>query len=266
MTTRLSVVVPVHNEEHRLRGTLDGLSDALARLRRRTEIVVVDNDSTDGSAKIALSYRDSAVPVRLLSCVTHGKGAAVRTGVLATSSEYTGFCDADLATDVRAFPPMLAQLDAGVNVVIGSRAHRDSKITADHGIGRRTGASVFRFAVRRLVPGIGDTQCGFKFFDRATAEVVFRPLCTHGFAFDAEVLARAQRAGALIAEIPVTWTDAPGSTFNPVRDGYNSFASLARIRAVLANEATAHAQRTPSTPGVLDSTAPELARGALRSA
>ncbi|GAA5105779.1 glycosyltransferase [Haloechinothrix salitolerans] len=266
MTTRLSVVVPVRDEARRLRTTLDGLIDALARLRHPAEIVVVDNDSTDDSAAVALSYRDTAVPVRLLSCVTPGKGAAVRTGVLATSDEYVGFCDADLATDVSAFPPMLAQLDAGVNAVIGSRAHRDSKIAAHHGITRRTGASLFRFATRQLVPGIADTQCGFKFFDRATAEAAFRPLRTQGFAFDVEVLARVQRAGALLAEIPVTWTDVPGSTFNPVRDGYDSFASLARIRAVLANEAAARPHRTPSTPGVLDRTTPELARGALRSA
>ncbi len=261
MTTRLSVVVPARNEARRLRTTLDGLTDALARLGRPTEVVVVDNGSTDNSAAVALSYRDTDVPVRLLSCQTPGKGAAVRTGVLATSGEYVGFCDADLATDVSAFAPMLTQLDAGVNAVIGSRAHRESEIAAEHGIGRRGGAWLFRFAVRRLVPGIADTQCGFKFFDRATAEAAFRPLRTYGFAFDVEVLARAQRAGALVTEIPVTWTDVPGSTFNPVRDGYDSFASLARIRAVLTNEAAARPQR----PGVQDRTAPEL-RGALRSA
>jgi dolichyl-phosphate beta-glucosyltransferase len=116
---------------------------------------------------------------------------------------------------------------------------------------RRAGAWAFRRSVRQLVPGIGDTQCGFKFFDRATALALFRPLRTAGFAFDVELLARAQRAGAVIAELPVRWTDRPGSSFSPARDGLRSFATLYRLRAVLADEGVRRAPgRSPRAVAV----------------
>lgn len=236
MTAELSVVVPVYNEEKRLGVTLDGLTEALRSLTVPAEVVVVDNASEDASADIARARAGGPVPVRLLRCEVRGKGAAVRAGVLGTQSRLVGFCDADLATDLSALDPTLRMLGAGVNVVIGSRAHPDSDVQARHSLARQAGAWVFRTAARQVVPALTDTQCGYKFFDRATADAVFRPLSTKGFTFDVEVLARAQRRGSVIAEIPVTWVDVPGSTFSPLRDGYSSFAELARIQAVLAAE------------------------------
>jgi hypothetical protein len=109
-------------------------------------------------------------------------------------------------------------------------------VSARHSAARNAGAWAFRRLVARLVPGVGDTQCGFKFFDRATARAAFAPLRTPGFAFDVEVLARARRNGARIAEIPVLWTDVPGSTFSPVRDGWKSFLAVAEIGRRLATE------------------------------
>jgi dolichyl-phosphate beta-glucosyltransferase len=91
------------------------------------------------------------------------------------------------------------------------------------------------------VPGISDTQCGYKFFDRATAMALFRPLRTIGFTFDVELLARARRAGVVIAELPVRWTDRPGSTFSPARDGVQSFVTLYRLRHLLDERAPARA-------------------------
>jgi glycosyltransferase involved in cell wall biosynthesis len=234
MTALLSVVVPVRNEEQRLPTTLCGLVDGLRALRMPTEIVVVDNGSSDRSADVVRQHQSGPVPLRLVHCDQPGKGAAVRAGVLHTDSTYVGFCDADLATGVEALEPTLAQLRAGVNVVVGSRAHPGSVVRARHSVMRQSGAWVFRRLARTMVPGIGDTQCGYKFFDRATADEIFRPLCTAGFAFDVELLARAQRVGAVIFEMPVRWTDVPGSTFHPLRDGYRSFLALAQIRAILA--------------------------------
>ena len=109
-------------------------------------------------------------------------------------------------------------------------------VYARHTVARQGGAWAFRAAVRQLVPGVADTQCGFKFFDRATADAAFGPLRTVGFAFDVEVLARAQRLGAVITELPVRWVDVPGSTFSPLHDGYRSFASLVAILQFLAEE------------------------------
>ena len=232
----LSVVVPVFNEEKRLPVTLLGLTSVLSALPRPAEIIVVDNGSTDRSPDVVRAHQSGPVPVRLLRCDERGKGAAVRTGVLATESQYVGFCDADLATGMEALAPTLSLLDDGVNVVIGSRSHPDSDVRARHSACRQAGAWAFRRMARMLVPGIGDTQCGYKFFDRRTAETVFEPLRTTGFAFDVEVLARAQHAGAAVTEIPVRWTDVPGSTFSAVRDGYRSFLALGQVYGILAGE------------------------------
>jgi dolichyl-phosphate beta-glucosyltransferase len=232
--TLLSVVVPVRNEESRLPTTLSGLTAALAATRKSCEIVVVDNASTDHSAEIAREYQSPQVPVRVLRCEQPGKGAAVRVGVLRTDSRYVGFCDADLATDMAALAPTLRHLNTGANVVVGSRAHPASNVDSRHSQVRKVGAWAFRRAANGIVPGITDTQCGYKFFDRYTADTIFQPLRTPGFSFDVELLARAQRLGAVIVEQPVAWKDMPGSTFHPMRDGYRSFAALVAIRGILA--------------------------------
>ncbi|MGQ0836946.1 glycosyltransferase [Actinokineospora sp.] len=236
MGTQLTVVVPALNEERRLPTTLTGLTAALACYAPASEIVVVDNGSTDRTAHVVAAHSGGPVPVRLMQCAERGKGAAVRAGILASDSAFVGFCDADLATGVDALAGVLVQLGAGVNVVVGSRAHPGSTVCARHSAVRLAGAWAFRRAVRELVPGIGDTQCGFKFFDRATAHALFQPLRTVGFAFDVELLARAQRAGLVVSELPVQWTDVPGSSFDAVRDGYRSFLALLEIRAILAAE------------------------------
>ncbi|MEU7527652.1 dolichyl-phosphate beta-glucosyltransferase [Saccharothrix sp. NPDC042600] len=230
----LSVVVPVYNEERRLGASLLGLAMALSGTA--AEIVVVDNASTDGTVDVVRESSRVAVPVRLVHCPDRGKGAAVRAGVLAARGRYVGFCDADLAAGVDAVPGVLRRLRRGVDVVVGSRAHPRSDVRARHSVLRHVGAWAFRRAVSPIVPGIGDTQCGFKFFTADVARAVFEPLRTAGFSFDVEVLARAQRLGAVIEEVPVRWIDVPGSTFAPLRHGLRSFTDLRRVRAVLAGE------------------------------
>jgi glycosyltransferase involved in cell wall biosynthesis len=224
----LSVVVPVFNEERRLPGSLVGLGLALRGLD--AEVIVVDNGSTDRTAEIV---RDQRFPVRLLHCPDRGKGAAVRAGVLAAHGRFVGFCDADLAASLDALPAVLHSLRRGADAVVGSRAHPGSQVRARHSVLRQLGAWAFRRAVRSLVSGVGDTQCGFKFFARDVAMSAFEPLRTAGFTFDVEVLARVQRLGAVIEEVPVRWTDVAGSTFDPLRHGVRSFADLHRIRALL---------------------------------
>jgi glycosyltransferase involved in cell wall biosynthesis len=227
----LSVVVPVYNEERRLPGSLVGLGYALRGLA--AEVIVVDNGSTDRTADV---IRDQGFPVRLLHCADRGKGAAVRAGVLAAHGRFVGFCDADLAASVDALPAVLHRLRRGADAVLGSRSHPGSQVRARHSVLRQFGAWAFRQAVRSLVPGVGDTQCGFKFFTRDVAVAAFEPLRTTGFTFDVEVLARVQRLGAVIEEVPVRWIDVAGSTFHPLRHGIRSFTDLHRIRGVLDAE------------------------------
>ncbi len=227
----LSVVVPVYNEERRLPGSLVGLGLALRDVA--AEVIVVDNGSTDRTVDVV---RDQGFPVTLLHCPDRGKGAAVRAGVLAARGRFVGFCDADLAASVDALPSVLRKLRHGSDVVLGSRAHPGSQVRARHSVLRQLGAWAFRRAVRSIVPGVGDTQCGFKFFTRELAVAAFEPLHTKGFTFDVEVLARLQRLGAVVEEVPVRWIDVGGSTFDPLRHGLRSFADLHRIRAVLDTE------------------------------
>ncbi|MEU4641067.1 glycosyltransferase [Micromonospora sp. NPDC023814] len=229
-TVVLDVVVPAYNEARRLPQTLLLLREALAGLGVPCRVTVVDNASTDETAHVVAATPPSAVPVRLLHCVDRGKGFAVRTGMLASDASYVGFCDADLATAPDHLAHVLSLLIGGADAVVGSRAHPQSVVQDRHSVLRRWGAVAFRGAVRQVVRGVSETQCGFKFFRADVARRAFEPLRCGGFAFDVEVLGRAERAGARLVEIPVNWVDVPGSRFSPVRHGWRSFVDVAVIR------------------------------------
>jgi glycosyltransferase involved in cell wall biosynthesis len=226
----LDLVVPAYNEASRLPGTLTLLREALAGLGVPCRVTVVDNASTDGTARVVADAPPGPVPVRLLHCAQRGKGFAVRTGVLAANARYVGFCDADLATAPDTLAQVLGLLAQGADAVIGSRAHPRSVVQARHSVLRHWGAAAFRGTVRLVVRSVAETQCGFKFFRSDVAHRVFEPLHCGGFAFDVEVLGRAERDGARLVEIPVNWVDVPGSRFSPVRHGWRSFLDVALIR------------------------------------
>jgi len=173
------------------------------------------------------------VPVRLVSCDRPGKGAAVRAGLLASRAPLVGFCDADMATGLDALDDAIGQLRSGYQVVIGSRAHPASDVRVRHSTVRKAGAAVFRWMGRRVVPGVGDTQCGFKFFSGPLARHVAGDLRATGFAFDIELLARCRQLGADVLEVPVNWHDVPGSTFSISRHSVAAFAEVAAIMLAL---------------------------------
>lgn len=225
----LDVVVPSFNEELRLPGTLVVLREAMAGLGVPCRVTVVDNASTDGTARVATEAPVGPVPVRLLHCAERGKGFAVRAGVLASDARYVGFCDADLATALDDLGQVLTLLADGADAVVGSRAHPHSVVQDRHSPLRRCGAVVFRGAARQVVRSVGETQCGYKFFRSDVARRAFEPLQCGGFAFDVEVLGRAEREGARLMEIPVNWVDVPGSSFSTVRHGWRSFMDVLAI-------------------------------------
>ena len=267
----MQLVIPCRNEESRLPATLQALR---AHLGDRSlpgeplEVVVVDNGSVDRTADAALAEHSVALPVRVVHCAEPGKGAAVRAGVAATVHDQVGFMDADGATSLDALEEVFRRLAHGADVVIGSRGLPDSVTMVRTSWLRARGAEAYRALAGRIVPAIADTQCGFKFFDGPLARRLFLELRTTGFAFDVEILARAQGAGARITEVPVTWVDVPGSTFAPARHGAASFADLARIAHRLRSERRA---RTAVPYPASLAPAPELdvpvwAAGATRSA
>ncbi len=242
------IVVPARNEAGRLPEGLAALCRKAATLPVRTAILVVDSASTDATSHVVRNWAADPVPVGLLRCQQAGKGIAVRAGLLATRAPFVGYCDADMATDLSALDTALRLLAAGAGVVIGSRALQASVVEHRRSAARRVGATVFRALARGIVPGISDTQCGFKFFSGPLARAAALPLRTAGFAFDIELIANCLRLGATLAEIPVRWTDVPGSSFSVWRHSVGSFGDIASIwlrsRGRLASPLPANHSRT----------------------
>lgn len=246
----MQLIIPAFNEEARLPVTLQALREfalSTAELPHPPlEVLVVDNASTDRTGEVARSMDSPAMPVRVLRCDVPGKGAAVRAGMAATTAAVVGFMDADGATDLVAFETAASLLASGADVVIGSRAAEGSRTEDRHTWVRGVGAAAYRRAARRLVPGISDTQCGFKVLRGDLAREVFADCGTRGFSFDVEMLARCRSMRARIEEFPVIWADVPGSTFSPLRHGLRSFADLVAIGWRLRRRPTV--RTVPVTP------------------
>ncbi len=247
----LEVVIPVLDEEQRLPATLARTVEHLAGQDYTSAVVVVDNGSVDATAEIVRrASRGSAVPLHLIGCATPGKGAAVRRGLTTGRSRYVGFMDADLATPIETLDRVVPLLRAGATAVIGSRHAAGAERVVLQGRVRRAGGEVFRAASRAVLPGVSDTQCGFKFFSGPVVRRVLADCRVDGFSFDVELLGRLQRGGQVIVEVPVLWTDRPGSTFSPLRHGWRSFTDTLRVRRLLAGTSVS------LPPVVLDLEAP----------
>lgn len=200
----LSVVIPAYNEAFRLPVALDALRhhvDATA-----TEVIVVDDGSSDGTAQVARRSADWAKHLIVIEHeINRGKGAAVRTGVGVARGEVIAFIDADNATDLRALRPMMAALGDNVSAVFGSRHAPGSSVSGAPAI-RGLMGRLFNHVVQ-LAAGtsIRDTQCGAKVFDGPTARLVFAGAGVDGFAFDVEILRRLLALQLGVIEYPVTW-------------------------------------------------------------
>jgi dolichyl-phosphate beta-glucosyltransferase len=226
----LAVVVPAFNEEQRLGATLSCLRDYLERQPWSWTIHVVDDGSTDGTARLVREFGRTESRVCLLSIRHAGKGAAVRAGILAASADYRFICDADLSMPVhelgRFLPPALCGADVAIGTREGAGARRIGEPLVRHLAGR-----AFNFAVQRLlVPGLNDTQCGFKMFTAAAANAIFPHVTVAGWAFDIEVMYIARRRGLAIREVPIEWHYRRESRVRMLRDGVRMFGELARLR------------------------------------
>ncbi len=222
----LSVVIPAYNEENRLGPTIIRIKEYLAAQNYTSEILVVDNASQDKTIEVA-----KAGGVAVMEEPRRGKGAAVRTGMLAARGEYILFSDADLSTPIEEVEKLLDTIRAGYDVAIASRALPESKLVKRQPWYREMVGRLGNVLVRLMaVRGIADTQCGFKLFPRAVARRIFPAQRLTGAAFDVEVLFIAQHAGLKIAELPVTWIDSPDTRFSRVRDSLDALKDLFRIR------------------------------------
>jgi dolichyl-phosphate beta-glucosyltransferase len=229
--THLSVVIPTYNKASRIAASLDAVVAYLATKPFGAEIVVVDDGSADGTADNALAALAGRVPSRVIRRDRNvGKGASVREGVLAAAGEIILFCDDDLSTPIDELDKALAALDAGADVVIGSRALPDSEIRIRQRRPREWMGKAFNLLVRLFVlKGYRDTQCGFKAFRRNAARDIFSNLETAGFGFDVEVLVLCRDLGYLVVEIPVVWCDARPSRLRMFKGSWGMLRDLRRI-------------------------------------
>jgi dolichyl-phosphate beta-glucosyltransferase len=223
----VSVVIPAYNEVRRLPPTLDRVRAFLEAWGRPWEIVVVDDGSQDGTADRAAEVPGVVVE---RTSVNRGKGHAVRTGMLMARGQRRLMTDADLSTPMEDLPRLMSRLDEGYGVAIGSRALAGSRVEIHQPWFRENLGRVFNLWVRLVaLPGLHDTQCGFKLFTAEAAEDAFRHSRLDGFSFDVEALYLARRAGHRIAEVPVTWRNDTATRVTALSGG-RAFLDLLRIR------------------------------------
>lgn len=228
----LSIIIPAYNEERRLPPTLISVIDFLEQQSISYEIFVVDDGSKDGTAEMVRKFERIRPNVHLLRLPrNYGKGHAVRTGALSARGAVVVFLDADGATPIEELPGLLQALQNGADIAIGSRAKpSEEKTVRTIFIRRLLGRSFHAFVHTLVLPGIYDSQCGFKAFLQGAARFVFERQTSDGFSFDVEVLHIAQKAGMRIEEISVNWKNVPGSKVNLITDSFAMFCDLFRFR------------------------------------
>jgi glycosyltransferase involved in cell wall biosynthesis len=212
----LSVIIPAYNEELRLPHTLGQSIEYLKAQSYSSEIIVVNDGSTDRTDSVARRFlRNPSVAMQLLAHpdgANHGKGASVRLGMLKACGAYRLFMDADNSTSLDQVDRFWPMLNDGYHVVIGSRALEGSTIISHQPrrkeLAGRLGNRIIRACA---VPGISDTQAGFKIFAGEEAEKIFARQTTDRWGSDIEVLVIARFRGCRIAEVPITWNNAAGS-------------------------------------------------------
>lgn len=229
-TPLLSIIIPAYNEGRRLPQTLPQVIDFLQAQSYAAEVILVNNNSRDNTLDIAQEFAAEYPFFTALSEPTQGKGAAVRAGMLAGRGDYLFIADADLSMPIeevnKFLPPQLSDYDIAIGSREAAGAVRYNEPEYRHIMGR-----VFNLIVKIMaVRGFQDTQCGFKSFRRETAQDLFAYQTIDGWAFDVELLFIAQRRGYKIVEVPIDWYYRTNSRINPLRDAFNMFREVIKIR------------------------------------
>jgi dolichyl-phosphate beta-glucosyltransferase len=228
----LSIVVPCYNEEQRLPRTIEQIERYLTAKGVTYELILVDDGSSDGTRKImdAAAERNPAVRLEAIP-QNRGKGRALAEGVAAARGAEILVTDADLSTPIDEIDKLRAELGRGAGVAIASRALKGSRVEVSQPIYRVLMGKAFNLLVQAvLLPGIWDTQCGFKLFRADVAHDAFAALTTDGFGYDPEVLYRAKKRGVRIAEVPVVWRNSAPTKVSPIKSSLDMFRHVLRIR------------------------------------
>jgi dolichyl-phosphate beta-glucosyltransferase len=232
LAPELSVVIPCYNEEQRLPRTIEQIERYFEGKGLSYELILVDDGSTDGTRLImdAAAERNRFVRVEALPR-NRGKGRALAEGVAAARGTQILVTDADLSTPIEELEKLRPELEKGAGVAIASRALRASRVEVSQPIYRVLMGKAFNLLVQAvLLPGIWDTQCGFKLFRADVAKEAFAGLTTDGFGYDPEVLYLAKKRGVRIAEVPVIWRNSSPTKVSPIKSSLDMFKHVVRVR------------------------------------
>ena len=227
----LSIVIPAYNEERRLPVTLAAIKKYLNSQPYDAEVLVIDDGSTDKTLQVADSLTAGFPNLRIVSNTQNkGKGGVVRQGMLLAAGEYRLFADADNSTPIEQLDILLKCVPE-YEVVIGSRYLAKGSIKVKQPLARRLVSRGGNLAIQSLLlPGIRDTQCGFKLFSAAAAQAIFSRQTLTGWAFDLEILTIALAQGYKVHEVPVAWYDDKESNLRATRDSAKFFKGLLEVR------------------------------------
>lgn len=226
----LSIIIPAFNEETRLPDTLTKVGSFLGAQSYSSEVLIVNNNSTDRTDEVILEYCSRYPFMQGMFEEEPGKGAAVRCGMLQAKGEFAFMCDADLSMPieevVKFYPPNLE----GVDISIASR-EIPGAIRYDEPLIRHVGGRLMNWLIQLFIlPGLNDTQCGFKCFSREAAKDLFQHQTLPGWSFDIELLYIARQRGYKVREIPIDWYYRQESKIHAVRDALQILMDIKTIR------------------------------------
>ncbi|MDP2929134.1 MAG: glycosyltransferase family 2 protein [Candidatus Omnitrophota bacterium] len=231
----LSVVIPAYNEETRIGPTLDEVYNFLSSKKYDFEVILVDDGSRDRTVDVAASSRlfeENKLTI-LKNGSNKGKGSSVKNGIIHSSGEFILFSDADLSTPIGEFDKLFGEINKGYDIVIGSRALKDSDVKVHQLWHREVMGKTFNFFVKLLLMrGLGDTQCGFKLFKGDAARKIAFSMKVKGFCFDVEMLYLAKIKGYNVREIGVIWENSPESKVRLFSSPLSMFLDLFAIKRI----------------------------------
>jgi dolichyl-phosphate beta-glucosyltransferase len=227
-----SLIFPAFNESRRLAATLEKVLSYVSQQHWKAEIIVVNDGSTDDTAEIVRQHAARNPIVRLVQNPgNRGKGYSVRNGMLNAHGDVLLFSDADLSSPISEAPKLLAAIDNGAEVAIGSRWLKSELQTERQSVVRQLLGRVYNLLLR-VILGLDykDTQCGFKAFTRQAATTIFPLQKIERWGFDPELLYLAKKFGLKVVEVPVAWAHSEGTRISPLRDGTKMFLEMLKIR------------------------------------
>jgi len=228
----LSVVIPVYNEEDCIEETLAKIQEFLNVRFQDYEILVVDDGSDDGTYLKVKALAEKNKRIQLFKNDRNsGKGFSVKRGMLAATSDFVLFMDADCSTPVEEIMKFVPYFSQDIDILLGSRVLKESNVLKRQGVIRRSLGRLFNCLIQIfLFQGVQDTQCGFKCFKRQAAQKLFKLQTIQRYCFDAEILFLARKRNCTIKEIPITWVNRKNSRLGIIKDAPKMLSDLLKIR------------------------------------